>query len=78
MSLPTKILAAAMRSRHHIHVDYAPHTNGLSVQGLPADTVYDGSAPERVLFETQTVYLDWEGADEKLADVLAMIEELES
>ena len=76
MSLPTKILAAAMRSRHHVHVTYSPHINGIHVAAHPNDTDYQSK--ERIRLIDETVYLDWEGADEKLADVLAMIEELES
>ena len=76
MSLPTKILTAAMRSRHHVHVSYSPHVSGLHVTAHPNDTDYQTN--ERTYLIDATVYLDWEGADEKLADVLAMIEELES
>ena len=76
MSLVNKILKAAMAAKHHVHVTYSPHVNGISVQVLPADTEYDGEPYPIVLMPTETVYLDWEGADEKLADVLAKIEEL--
>lgn len=76
MSLVTKILEAAMRSREHVFVQYSPHINGISVQALPSNTEYDGNPYTVVLIPTKTVYLNWEGADEKLADLLAMIEEL--
>jgi len=76
MSLPTKILAAAMRSPHHVHVSYAAHVNGIHVYAHPADTDYQTA--ERIYLIDATIYLDWDGADERLADVLAMIEEMES
>lgn len=75
MSLVNKILTAAMASEHHVFVNYSPHVNGLHVYAHPADTEYQGE-DNRVYLIDETIYLDWEGADEKLADVLAMIEEL--
>lgn len=67
-----------MASRHHVFVGYSPHVNAMTVQALPASTEYDGKPPQSVLLDTQTIYLDWDNADERLAEVLAMIEELES
>ncbi|WP_299313479.1 hypothetical protein [uncultured Halomonas sp.] len=75
MSLVNKILTAAMASEQHVFVNYSPHISGLHVCAHPADTKYQGEG-NRVYLIDETIYLDWEGADEKLADVLAMIEEL--
>ena len=76
MSLTTKILQAAMASDKHVFVNYMPHTNGLSVYAHPVDTDYQDTRSERPRLMDETVYLDWEGAEEKMADVLAQIEEL--
>lgn len=75
MSLPTKILTAAMASEHHVFVIYSPHVNGLHVYAHPANTQYQ-SKDKPVYLIDEKIYLDWEGADEKLAEVLAKIEEL--
>ena len=75
MSLVNKILTAAMASDQHVFVGYSPHVNGLHVYAHPADTEYQGE-DNRIYLIDETIYLDWDGADEKLADVLAMIEEL--
>lgn len=74
MSLVNKILTAAMASGQHVFVNYSPHVNGLHVYAHPADTDYQSN--KHVYLIDETIYLNWEGADEKLADVLAQIEEL--
>ena len=74
MRLPTKILQAAMASEQHVFVSYSPHVSGIHVAAHPNDTDYQSN--ERIHLIDETVYLDWKGADEKLADVLAQIEEL--
>ena len=76
MSLVNKILTAAMASSQHVHVSYSPHVKGVHVVAHPADTDYQ--TDERIYLIDATIYLDWDGADERLADVLAEIEELES
>lgn len=77
MSLVTKIMTAAMASDKHVFVGYMPHTRGLYVYAHPVDTDYQDTSSERLRLMDETVYLDWDGAEEKLADVLAKIEELE-
>ena len=69
MTTTDKILhitrAALLCKRHHIHVSYAPHTNGLYVEIHRSDHDYSvaGRKPEPPLYNA-TVYLDVDYGDD--------------
>ncbi len=70
MTLPTKILAAAMQSEREVHVDYNPNTKGLYMYWYRNDDIYQG------MEHSDHAYLDWDDCDERLAIMLQKIEGL--
>lgn len=75
MSLPTKILTAAMASSKQVFVQYSPHVSWLSVYAHPPEQQHCEGC-ERVYLMNETVYLDKDTSDEHLAIVLEKIEAL--
>lgn len=70
MSLPTKLLTAAMASSRQVHVQWNPDTNGVYVHWWIDDNYQNGQE------YSDFVYLDYPNADEKLAEILETVEAL--
>ncbi len=70
MSLPTKLLTAAMASPRDVYVSFDGKTNSVYVHCYKNDTIREG-------FEfNEHASLDYPGADEKLAEILETVEAL--
>lgn len=59
---------------HHVHVSYAAHTEGLGVRVIDKHTDYQNT--NYLPRYDRRVYLDWDGALEKLQGIVDYLEGL--